>query len=98
MVAEYSHTVNVLREVKSERPDFVVLVRLEDQILLGLLASSDGAISGLVHIAPGLFVGLVRAFEKSDLTEAAELHRRVRSQGPRRVQQLLYRGHKVGDE
>ena len=98
MVTEYSHTVNVLREVKSERPDFVVLARLEDQILLGLLASSDGAISGLVHIAPGLFVGLVRAFEKSDVTEAAELHRRVRSQGPRRVQQLLYRGHKVGDE
>ena len=90
--------MNVLREVKPERPDFVVLARLEDQILLGLLAGSDGAISGLVHIAPGLFVGLVRAFKKSGLTEAAELHRRVRSQSPRRVQQLLYRGHKVGDE
>jgi len=45
--------VNVLREVKPERPDFVVLARLEDLILLGLLAGSDGAISGLVHIAPG---------------------------------------------
>ena len=98
MVIEYSHTVNVLREVEPERPGFVVLAKLEDQILLGLLASSDGAISGLVHIAPGPFVGLVRAFEKSDLTEVAELHRRVRSQGPRRVQQLLYRGRKVGDE
>ena len=67
MVAEYSRTVNVLREVKPERSDFVVLVRFEDLILPGLLASSDGAISGLVHIAPGLFVGLVRAFEKGEL-------------------------------
>jgi 4-hydroxy-tetrahydrodipicolinate synthase len=78
-VAEYSHTVNVLREVKPVRSDFVVLAGFEDQILPGLLAGSDGAISGLANIAPGLFVGLVRAFEKGDLTEAAELHRRVLS-------------------
>ena len=62
--------MNVLRKAKPERPGFVVLAGLEDQILPGLLVGSDGAISGLAHIAPGLFVGLVRAFEKSDLTRS----------------------------
>lgn len=78
-VTEHSHIVNVLREVKPQRPDFVVLVGFEDQILPGLLAGTDGAISGLANIGPELFVGLVRAFEKGELAEAAELHRRVLS-------------------
>src|SRR5215210_3157806 len=54
-VTEYSHIVNVVREVKPVRPDFVVLAGFEDQILPGLLAGSDGAISGLANIAPRLF-------------------------------------------
>ncbi len=76
-VKEYVHTVNVLREVKEVRPDFVVLVGFEDQILPALMAGADGSICGLSNIAPELFVGLVRAFEGGDLTRAAELHRRV---------------------
>jgi len=78
-VTEYSHVVNVLREVKPARPDFSVLPGFEDQILPGLLAGADGAISGLANVAPKLFVGLIRAFEKGDLQRAAELHKRVLS-------------------
>ena len=78
-VAEYSHLVNVLQEVKPVSPDFSVLVGFEDLILPGLLAGADGAISGLANIAPKLFVGLIRAFEQGDLQKAAELHRRVLS-------------------
>src|SRR5215207_9285989 len=78
-VTEYSHIVNVLREVKPARPDFSVLPRFEDQILPGLLADADGAISGLANVAPELFVGLIGAFEQGDLQRAAELHKRVLS-------------------
>lgn len=59
--------MNVLREVRPARSDFAVLAGFEDQILPGL------------NIAPQVFVGLVRAFEKGDLATAAELHRRVLS-------------------
>lgn len=78
-VTEYSHTVNVLREVRPVREDFTVLPGFEDQLLPGLLAGADGGISGLSNVAPELFVGLVRAFERGDLDEAAQRHRRVLS-------------------
>ncbi len=79
MVAEYSHIVNVLQEVKPARPDFSVLAGFEDHILPALLAGADGAISGLANVAPELFVGLIRTFEQGDLQKAAELHGRVLS-------------------
>jgi 4-hydroxy-tetrahydrodipicolinate synthase len=78
-VAEYPHVMNALQEVKPVRPDFSVLAGFEDQILPVLLAGADGAISGLANVAPELFVGLVRAFERGNLQKAAELHRRVLS-------------------
>jgi 4-hydroxy-tetrahydrodipicolinate synthase len=78
-VTEYSHIVNVLREVKPAKPDFSVLAGFEDQILPGLLAGADGAISGLANVAPELFVSLIGAFEQGDLQKAAELHELVLS-------------------
>jgi 4-hydroxy-tetrahydrodipicolinate synthase len=78
-VAEYSHTVKVLREVKPIRPDFSVLAGFEDLILPSMLAGGDGTICGLSNVAPELFVGLVRSAQNGDLGEAAKLHRRVLS-------------------
>jgi len=78
-VAEYSHIVNVLREVKPVRPDFSVLAGFEDHILPALLAGADGAISGLSNVAPELFVSLIRTADAGDLHKAAQLHRRVLS-------------------
>jgi 4-hydroxy-tetrahydrodipicolinate synthase len=78
-VAEYSHTVKVLREVKPIRPDFSVLAGFEDLILPSMLAGSVGSICGLSNVAPELFVGLVRSVQNGDLAEAAKLHRRVLS-------------------
>jgi 4-hydroxy-tetrahydrodipicolinate synthase len=77
MVKEYMHTVHVLRETKGSRPDFTVLVGLEDQILPALLAGADGAICVLSNIAPEPFVGLARDFEGDDLAKATELHRSI---------------------
>lgn len=78
-VQVYTHTVEVIQETKSVRPDFAVLAGFEDQILPALLAGADGSICGLANVAPELFVNLVRAFESGDLEEAASLHPRVLS-------------------
>jgi 4-hydroxy-tetrahydrodipicolinate synthase len=78
-VTEYSHTVNVLREVKPGRPDFSVLAGFEDLILPSVLAGGDGSICGLANVAPELFVGMVRCAQNGELEEAARMHRRVLS-------------------
>lgn len=78
-VTEYSHTVNVLREVKPTRPDFSVLAGFEDLILPSMLAGGDGTICGLSNVVPELFVGMVRSVQNGELDEAAKLHRRVLS-------------------
>ena len=78
-VTEYSHTVNVLREVKPGQPEFSVLAGFEDLILPSILAGGDGSICGLANVAPELFVNLVRCARNGELGEAAELHRRVLS-------------------
>ncbi len=78
-VAQYSHIVDVLREVKAARPDFTVLAGFEDLILPSMLAGGDGSICGLANVAPELFVGLIKAVQDSDLEEAVQLHRRVLS-------------------
>jgi 2-dehydro-3-deoxy-D-pentonate aldolase len=78
-VTEYSHTVNVLREVKPTRPDFSVLAGFEDLILPSMLAGGDGTICGLFNVVPELFIGMVRSVQNGELDEAAKLHRRVLS-------------------
>src|ERR687896_404749 len=66
-VTEYSHTVNVLREVKPTRPDFSVLACFEDLILPSMLAGGDGTICGLFNVVPELFVGMVRSVQNGEL-------------------------------
>ncbi len=76
-VTVYAHTVGVLQEVKTARPEFTVLSGWEDLILPSLLAGADGSICAFANVAPGLFVDLVRSARDGDLERAAELHRRV---------------------
>ena len=75
--AQYTHTVEVLQEVKPVRPDFTVLAGFEPLILPSMLAGADGSICAFANVAPELFVGLVKAAREGDLQRAAELHRRV---------------------
>jgi 2-dehydro-3-deoxy-D-pentonate aldolase len=75
--AQYTHTVEVLQEVKPVRPDFSVLAGFEPLILPSMLAGADGSICAFANVAPELFVDLVKATQEGDLQRAAELHRRV---------------------
>ena len=75
--AQYTHTVEVLQEVKPVRPDFSVLAGFEPLILPSMLAGADGSICAFANVAPELFVDLVKAAREDDLQRAAELHRRV---------------------
>jgi 4-hydroxy-tetrahydrodipicolinate synthase len=75
--AQYTHTVEVLQEVKPVRPDFSVLAGFEPLILPSMLAGADGSICAFANVAPELFVDLVKAAREDDLQRAAELHRRA---------------------
>ena len=75
--AQYTHTVEVLQEVKPARPDFSVLAGFEPLILPSMLAGADGSICAFANVAPELFVDLVKAAREDALQRAAELHRRV---------------------
>ncbi len=75
--AQYTHTVEVLQEVKPMRPDFTVLSGFEPLILPSMIAGADGSICAFANVAPELFVDLVKAAREGDLQRAAELHRRV---------------------
>ena len=75
--AQYTHTVEVLQEVKPARPDFSVLAGFEPLILPSMLAGADGSICAFANVAPELFVDLVKTAREGDLQRAAELHRRV---------------------
>ena len=75
--AQYTHTVEVLQEVKPARPDFSVLAGFEPLILPSMLAGADGSICAFANVAPELFVDLVKAAREDNLQRAAELHRRV---------------------
>jgi 4-hydroxy-tetrahydrodipicolinate synthase len=75
--AVYTHTVEVLQEVKPVRPDFTVLAGFEPLILPSMLAGADGSICAFANVAPDLFIDLVNAAREGDLQRAAELHRRV---------------------
>ncbi len=75
--AQYTHTVEVLQEVKPARPDFSVLAGFEPLILPSMLAGADGSICAFANVAPELFVELVRSARDGDLDRAAQLHRQV---------------------
>src|SRR5688572_22701832 len=98
-VTEYSHTVNVLREVKPGRPDFSVLAGFEDLILPSVLAGGDGSICGLANVAPELFVGMVRCAQNGELEEAVQMHRRrPLAAGPRWPWRHPAWGHQARNE
>src|SRR5918992_4253073 len=56
--AQYTHTVEVLQEVKPARPDFSVLAGFEPLIFPSMLAGADGSICAFANVAPELFVKL----------------------------------------
>ena len=62
-----SHIRRLIREVKGQRPDFLVFCGFDEYILDTLLLGGDGVIPATSNFAPEITCGIYRAFGAGDL-------------------------------
>ena len=67
-----SHTREIIREVKSVRPDFRVYSGYDEYYLSNLLAGGDGAIAGLSNLFPKVYRDLYDNYVAGNLGAALE--------------------------
>lgn len=65
------HTRELIKLVKSSRPDFEVYSGLDDNLAHNVLDGGDGCISALCNVVPELFADWVRAAREENLAEMA---------------------------
>ena len=75
--AGMDHTRELIRLVKSRRPDFEIYSGFDDNFAHNVLAGGDGCIAGLSNVLPELCHGWAEAFRREDLREAARIQREV---------------------
>ena len=71
------HTRELIKEVKSSRPDFEIYSGLDDNLAHNILAGGDGGISALCNVAPEVFSKWVRAAREEDLPGMAACQQTV---------------------
>lgn len=76
-VVSVTHTREIIVEVKSQRPDFMVFCGFDEHLLNTLALGGDGAIPACSNFAPKILCGLYQAFRAGDYAKAIELHREV---------------------
>lgn len=75
--AGVSHTIELVKMVKSEFPDFEIFAGFDDNYVHNLLVGGNGCIAGLSNIYPGLCHAWVEACEKEDVTKMQEIQRTI---------------------
>lgn len=75
--AGVSHTIELVKLVKSEFPDFEIFAGFDDNYVHNLLVGGNGCIAGLSNLAPGLCHAWVEACEKEDLEKMQEIQRTI---------------------
>jgi len=66
-----------LRKLVDQRPDWTLLVGPEELLAEAVLSGADGGVSGGSNLAPRLYVDLLEAARRRDLSRVARLHARV---------------------
>ena len=72
-----SHIRRIIREVKSERPDFMVFSGFDEYMFDTLIIGGDGVIPATSNFAPQITCGIYQAFLKQDLATAQALLKRL---------------------
>lgn len=75
--AGVSHTIELVKLVKSEFPDFEIFAGFDDNYVHNLLVGGDGCIAGLSNVYPKLCHAWVEACEKEDLSKMQEIQRTI---------------------
>lgn len=77
-----SHTRQVIVDVKSERPDFLVFSGFDEYLLDTLLLGGDGGIPATSNFVPEICCGIYHAFLDRDFDKIVELERRLARLSP----------------
>lgn len=76
-VENFGHTRQLITEVKSERPDFLIFSGYDEFLLDTLLLGGDGGIPASANFAPEICCGIYRAVQEKDFDGMAALQRRL---------------------
>lgn len=72
-----AHTREIIKLVKSERPDFKVYSGFDDNFAYNVISGGNGCIGGLSNVIPGFFKEWMDAFEENDLLKISEKQQAV---------------------
>ncbi len=78
-VSSMDHTREVIKQVRSVRPDFIVYSGFDDNFAHNVLSGGNGCISGLSNLFPDLFAAWVKAVKADDMKRSAAFQRMVDS-------------------
>ena len=76
-VNEIGHIREIITEVSKVRKDFMVFSAFDEHLLPALMIGSAGSINGSAVFAPEISVGLYESYQKGDLSEAEENHKKL---------------------
>ena len=72
-VVEMGHTRKLIREIKKEFPDFIILSGYDENFAHNILSGGDGCIGGLSNLYPELFAEWVKAIDNKDMIEVSRI-------------------------
>ncbi|TDL56063.1 dihydrodipicolinate synthase family protein [Paenibacillus dendritiformis] len=76
-VQQIEPILEVIRDVKGQRPEFAVFAGYDHLLLETLIAGGDGAVPASANFAPHLTCGLYEAYRRSDLAAIAGIQRKL---------------------
>lgn len=75
--AGMANTIDLVKRVKSQYPDFEVFSGFDDNFAHNVLSGGDGCIAGLSNVTPKLCHAWVQAFADNDLQKVADIQRTI---------------------
>ncbi|MDR1155590.1 MAG: dihydrodipicolinate synthase family protein [Bacteroidales bacterium] len=76
-VPDMAHTVDIIRTVKSELPDFQVFCAYDNNFAYTILSGGNGCVGILPNIAPKLFSDWTEAVRKKEFDRIGEIQQKV---------------------
>ncbi|MDR1887177.1 MAG: dihydrodipicolinate synthase family protein [Prevotellaceae bacterium] len=76
-VPDMGHTVDIIKTVKPEFPDFAVFSAYDNNFVYNILSGGNGCVAILANIAPKLFSDWVKAAREKNFDTLAEIQKKV---------------------
>ena len=76
-VPDMAHTVEIIKTVKPEFPDFQIFCAYDNNFLYTVLSGGNGCVGILPNIAPKLFAGWAKAAREKDFDRLSEAQKKV---------------------